>query len=465
MADLSEFFSEFTPSNSRSISFAPPEIADEDQKEFDNANEPNRQNWHDSDWQSTLYPPMTSLSTGPTTSFFSETPPSSPRPILSQDLSTKVLSDTDSLPMPIPRMDSTSEGKGFRFESSVFNLRRLPRNTAIAVMGGIRSGKSKLITWMLQVMQYQRVVAFLGGSDSSAWYRFFIPDCFIHDCALRPFQENAVTQIIDHQNRLLSFKSHLVEFYGLNIELCILFEDLSFGRLFRHSETITQLVSNTRRLDITTIFSAQYSNSFGTKIRANFEFSFLFRIEGTKEQTFCYEMFNGGAFPNFDSFSKAWMDITKEKHACMVMCRGCPEISERVCRLKAPPPPDEKNPEEMKKQAYVVGLNSIIFHHIFRKRQSVNPDIQLYERIFRGQSKDPPGPLETVHNMGRKGVLIHRALPSDPGLNQIVKVPESVVPASLFGGQTSKPLEGSIPYPPAPIDTSYPLPLSSEWAI
>ncbi len=346
---------------------------------------------------------------------------------------------------PLPGASNIGKDSIYNIEFSEFDVRSMHRNSPIAFFGPIRSGKSKLITWILQLMRWPRVVAFLGGSDGPNWYRYFVPDIYIHEFSRKPWDSSILNRILSHQDMIFTLKEKFPDQYGdIDMELCLLFEDLSFDDLFRKDKDFARLVSNTRRLSIASIFSAQMYTSFGTKLRANIEFSYLFRVENKYELDFCWDFFNGGVFPSQHHFERAFLHTTSTKHQCMVIVKNAPDVSRRVFRLMAPRPPDEDaEGKKIKMKAdYVVDQASIIFHHLFWKEDEIlNPWVPELQRLFgvTPTSADPK-PREVVESLGRHGTMVIRDLPPNLSLNKIQK------PLS----ETQLPTSVPLPRPPPP---------------
>src|SRR5262249_34454848 len=82
-----------------------------------------------------------------------------------------------------------------------FPILSMHRNSPVAIIGGIRSGKTNQMAYIYQVMGYKRLAAFLGGSDAAFW-RNYIPDENIHEFSQREWDPTILERILNHQENI-----------------------------------------------------------------------------------------------------------------------------------------------------------------------------------------------------------------------------------------------------------------------
>jgi|APGre2960657404_1045060.scaffolds.fasta_scaffold00054_36 hypothetical protein len=189
-----------------------------------------------------------------------------------------------------------------------FNMKKVPRESIIVLLGKRNTGKSVLVKDILYHKRDIPVGTVISHTDNlTHFYDKFIPGMFIH----KKYSPEILTKIFDRQQKAIDKNWR-------NPNAFLLFDDcLSDSSSWSKDESIKEIFFNGRHFKILYILTMQSPMGLPPAMRTNIDYTFILKNNNFSDREKIYKNY-AGMFPSMAFFEKV-LDACTSDYNCLVI--------------------------------------------------------------------------------------------------------------------------------------------------
>tara|TARA_Y100000389_G_scaffold161917_1_gene164505 strand:+ start:685 stop:1500 length:816 start_codon:yes stop_codon:yes gene_type:complete len=191
---------------------------------------------------------------------------------------------------------------------SKFDMRRIPSNAVVVVIGKRGTGKTTLTADIMYNIRnrFDAGICFSATEESNSFWGHHVPDTLIHS----EFDENTFKNFINEQRRINGKLSKPINSFAI-------MEDCMYSKILRTNKDIRGTFFNGRHWNIFLVVTMQYVLDLPPELRSNIDFVFILRNNMVNDREKLYKHFCGFV-PNFSTFQKI-MNKCTQGYECLVV--------------------------------------------------------------------------------------------------------------------------------------------------
>ncbi len=234
-----------------------------------------------------------------------------------------------------------------------FLLSSLVADPSIVMIAKRGSGKSYVCRAILNHFKNIPCGLIIAPTDRmSCFYSLFFSSTYI----FYKYKSEIIEKILYRQQLIIKKeKEKAAQGKKIDPRTFIIMDDcLASKGSWMRDDPIQELLFNGRHFKIMYILTVQYPLGITPELRGNFDYVFLLAEDFVSNMKRIHEHY-AGMFPNFESFKKVFMELTKD-YGCMVLSnRGAREkFSDKVFWYKAP---------KLSNEAVKIGCPQFVTYH------------------------------------------------------------------------------------------------------
>lgn len=249
-----------------------------------------------------------------------------------------------SLSSMIPSLapDATGSRPQVNLRLSKFDMRIIPDDSVILMIGRRGTGKSYLIKDLMWHKKHMPVGTVISGTEgANAFYSSIVPSLFIHE----EFNPAIIGNVLKRQDAIMKQIRKDKDTRGnstLDRKAFIVMDDCMYDTKWINDRNVRSLFMNGRHYGLLYILALQYVLGIPPVLRGQVDYVFILRENQVSARKKIYEQF-AGIFPSFELFCQI-MDQCTENYECLVIHNGAKtnKIEDCVFWYKAPTTPDFK---------------------------------------------------------------------------------------------------------------------------
>lgn len=192
-----------------------------------------------------------------------------------------------------------------------FDMRSIPDDNVVVMIGKRNTGKSFLVKDLLYYKQNMPVGCVISGTEgANSFYSSMIPKSFIHT----EFKPQIVDKLLARQKKEVDKLKAGVQ---TDPRLFFIMDDCMYDSSWTRDRGVRALFMNGRHWKILYIITMQYPLGIPPTLRTNIDYIFILRENYWQNRKRIYEQF-AGMFKTFESFCQV-MDQCTENYECLVI--------------------------------------------------------------------------------------------------------------------------------------------------
>jgi hypothetical protein len=192
-----------------------------------------------------------------------------------------------------------------------FDMRSIPDDNVVVMIGKRNTGKSFLVKDLLYYKQNMPVGTVISGTEgANEFYSKMVPPLFIHE----EFKPALVTNVLSRQKKQIDkIKSGQI----VDPRCFFIMDDCMYDSKWTRDKGVRALFMNGRHWKILYIITMQYPLGIPPNLRTNIDYIFILRENYHNNRKRIYEQY-AGMFPTFEVFCQV-MDQCTENYECLVI--------------------------------------------------------------------------------------------------------------------------------------------------
>lgn len=225
-----------------------------------------------------------------------------------------------------------SSGKQVSLTLKKFDMKTVPSNASIVLLGKRNTGKSTLVKDTLyhhRNIPYGQVIS--PTDKANPFYSNFVPKRLIHP----EYDRQIIKKFQERQERAKEKFGNAVGENKKDYRAFIILDDCLANNSWQKDVEMRSLLMNGRHYGIMLLITMQYPLGVGPQLRTNFDIIFILRENIIGNRKRIYDNY-AGMFPSFESFCQV-MDTCTEDYECLVInnLSQSNDITEQVFWYKA----------------------------------------------------------------------------------------------------------------------------------
>lgn len=199
-------------------------------------------------------------------------------------------------------------------------IRKIQRDSFIAVLGKRRMGKTTLMENLGEALQFPRAVALCGSTGSMEQFKKFIPASYVHKASVEVLQH-----ILREREKQINENPERAS----ELETLLYIDDMAFDRNFMFSKVMKELAQNGRWLRFCVVISIQYVMDMSTALRTNIDYLFVTREHSRTNRRKLFENWGGccSTLVQFEQF----LEACTQNFGCLVIDGTSPTTKFEKC--------------------------------------------------------------------------------------------------------------------------------------